>query len=139
MKILQPLVILSGIALCATATAQIPRINTFFPIGAKAGSTVEVEIRGSSLDGASLMLVNGKAVTGTLAPGGAKVDETFKPLWQAKCASCHELRSPANRSLTPGQWTATVERMVKLRSAPLSEALKINRTLTTLTFLSDRL
>lgn len=119
------------LGLCAAAGAQIPRINTFFPIGARAGSTVEVEVRGSSLEGASLMLIHSKGLTGTLSPGNAKVDETNKPIWQAKCASCHELRSPANRSLTPGQWAATVERMVKVRSAPLSadEVAKVTQYL----------
>jgi hypothetical protein len=117
--------------LCIGADAQIPRINTFFPLGAKAGSTVEVEVRGSSLEGANVMLVHGKGLTGTVSPGNAKVDETNKPLWQAKCGSCHELRSPANRSLTPGQWAATVERMVKVRAAPLSadEATRVSQYL----------
>ncbi len=117
--------------LCAAANAQIPRINTLFPIGAKAGTTVEVEVRGSSLDGANMVLVHGKGLTGTLVPGGSKVDESFKPIWQNKCGSCHELRSPANRSLTPGQWASTVDRMVKVRSAPLSadEASKVSQYL----------
>jgi len=100
--------------------AQMPRINTFFPIGGKAGTTVEVEIRGSSLEKAEKILVHGEGVTGTVIPGDTKVDETSKPLWQSKCQSCHELRSPANRSLTPAQWEGTVERMVKARNAPLS-------------------
>ena len=131
---MRPIRIAAGLALlalCASAGAQIPRINTFFPIGARAGSTIEVEVRGSSLDGASLIMVHGKGLSGTLAPSSAKVDETFKPLWQAKCAGCHELRSPANRSLTPGQWAATVERMVKLRAAPLSadEATRVSQYL----------
>jgi hypothetical protein len=114
-----------------SASAQIPKINTFFPIGAKAGTTAEIEIRGSGLDGANMLLVHGKGLTGTLTPGGAKADETNKPVWQAKCGSCHELRSPANRSLTPGQWAATVERMVKARSAPLSadETTKVTQYL----------
>ena len=117
--------------LCAAAGAQIPRINTLFPIGAKAGSSVEVEVRGSALDGANLMLIHGKGLTGTLDPGNAKVDETNKPVWQMKCTGCHELRSPANRSMTPGQWAATVERMVKLRAAPLSaeESAKVTQYL----------
>lgn len=107
--------------LCATsAYAQIPRVNTFFPIGGKAGETVDVEIRGANLDGAEKLLVQGAGVVGSVQPGGAKADETNKPVWQAKCQSCHELRSPANRSMTPAQWAATVERMVKVRQAPLS-------------------
>ena len=119
------------VALTASANAQIPRINTLFPIGARAGSTVEVEVRGSSLEGANLVLVHGKGLTGTVVPGGTKADETNKPVWQSKCGSCHELRSPANRSLTPGQWASTVERMVKVRAAPLSadEASKVSQYL----------
>lgn len=117
--------------LCTRGQAQIPRINTFFPIGARAGSTVEVEVRGSSLEGANVLLVHGKGVSGTLLAGSAKVDEANKPVWQSKCAGCHELRSPANRSLTPGQWASTVERMVKLRAAPLTadEASKVSQYL----------
>jgi hypothetical protein len=102
------------------AFAQIPRITTFFPVGGKVGSTVEVEVRGANLDGADTLLSDGAGVTGTVEPGNAKVDESNKPLWQAKCGSCHELRSPSNRSMTPAQWSATVERMVKVRQAPLS-------------------
>ncbi len=81
---------------------------------------VDVEIRGSSLEGAHQLLIHGTGVTGTVSPGNEKVDETNKPLWQSKCQGCHELRSPSNRSMTPGQWAATVERMVKIRQAPLS-------------------
>ena len=102
------------------AFGQAPRINTFFPIGGKAGTTVEVELRGSGLDGVELLLANGKGISGEIQPGGAKVDETHKPLWQGKCGSCHELRSPANRSMTAAQWAATVDRMVRVRNAPVS-------------------
>ncbi len=131
MKLLKIMTAFGLLALCVAAQAQIPRINTFFPIGAKAGSSVEVEVRGSSLEGANLMLVHGKGVSGTVSPGNAKVDETNKPLWQNRCGSCHELRSPANRSLTPGQWASTVERMVKVRAAPLSadETAKVSQYL----------
>lgn len=113
------------------AQAQIPRINTFFPIGGKAGTTVDIEIRGSSLEGANALLAHGPGVQGKVQAGDAKADETNKPLWQAKCQGCHELRSPANRSLTPAQWAATVERMVKVRQAPLSadEAAKVSQYL----------
>lgn len=103
-----------------SAKAQIPRINTFFPIGGRVGTTVDVEVRGANLEGANLLLVHGTGLSGTVQPGDAKVDETHKPVWQAKCGGCHELRSPANRSLTPAQWAATVDRMVKVRQAPLS-------------------
>ncbi len=129
---IRPLNFALGIVLIGTAAgAQIPRINTFFPMGARAGSTVDVEIRGSSLDGANTMLVHGKGLSGTVTPGNAKVDESNKPIWQNRCGSCHELRSPANRSLTPAQWAATVDRMVKVRAAPLSadEATKVSQYL----------
>jgi hypothetical protein len=106
----------------AQAGAQIPRINTLYPIGGKAGTTVEVELRGANLAGADMLLVNRPGVSGTVEPGGAKPDETNKPLWQQKCGLCHELRSPANRSMTSAQWTTTVERMVKVNRAPLSPA-----------------
>ncbi len=126
--------LLAGMVVSHWCGAQLPRINTFFPIGGKAGETVDVEIRGSSLTGADKLIVLGAGVTGTVNPGGVKADETFKPIWQSKCASCHELRSPANRSLTPAQWAATVDRMVKVRQAPLSadETAKVTQYLTAL-------
>lgn len=119
------------LSVSAPAWAQIPKITTFFPAGGKAGTTVDVEIRGASLQGANQLLVHGPGVSGTVQPGDAKVDETYKPVWQAKCQSCHELRSPANRSMTPAQWAATVERMVKAHQAPLSadEAAKVTQYL----------
>jgi len=115
-----------------SATAQMPRITTLFPIGGKSGSSVEVEIRGANLNGAETLLVSGAGVSGRVLPSDAKPDETHKPLWQAKCAGCHELRSPANRSMTPAQWSATVERMIKVRQAPIpqDEADKITQFLT---------
>ena len=113
------------------ASAQIPRINTLFPIGGKSGATVDVEIRGSSLEGAKELLVYGDGVSGTVQPGDGKADETNKPLWQNKCGSCHDLRSPGNRSLSPAAWAATVDRMVKVRQAPISpdEQTKITQYL----------
>ena len=115
----------------STSYAQVPRINTLFPIGGKSGSTVDVEIRGSSLEGAKELLVYGEGVSGTATPGSGKADETNKPLWQSKCVSCHDLRSPANRSLSPAAWAATVDRMVKARQAPISaeEQAKITQYL----------
>lgn len=102
------------------ANAQVPRINTFYPIGGQAGTTIEVELRGSSLSGAEKLLVSGPGITGVVKAGSAKADDKYRPLFQAKCGGCHELRSPANRSLTAAQWAATVDRMVKVRNAPLS-------------------
>jgi hypothetical protein len=109
------------LALTATAAfAQQPRITTFYPIGGKAGTTVEVEVRGGNLNGAQAMLVTGKGVTGTVEAGNAKIDEKFKPNFQQKCGGCHELRSFGNRSLTAAQWAATVKRMIEVRQAPIS-------------------
>ena len=131
MNIRNPILIPSFLcALCCLLTgpvyAQIPRINTLFPIGGKTGTTVEVELRGASLAGAEQILVTGKGVAGSVSPDWAKSDDRYKPVWQSKCGSCHELRSPANRSLTPAQWAATVDRMVRVRNAPLS-ADEINK------------
>src|SRR5689334_14674966 len=109
-----------ALVLSVGSGAQIPRINTLFPVGSKAGTTVEVELRGANLDGAEQILVTGSGVTGSILPGGAKADDKFRPLWQSKCGTCHELRSPSNRSMTPAQWAATVDRMVKVRGAQLS-------------------
>lgn len=81
-----------------------------------------MEVRGSSLDGGGMVMVNAPGVTGQLVPGGSKGDDTFRPVWEAKCGTCHELRSPGNRSLTPAQWTATVDRMIKVRQAPINPA-----------------
>jgi len=130
----------AGLALVATmsvagrAGAQQPRINTLFPIGGRAGETVDVEIRGSGLAGADKLVVLGKGVSGSVDPADIKVDETNKVVFQSKCSSCHELRSPANRSMTPAQWASTVDRMVRVRQAPLSadETAKVTQYLTAL-------
>ena len=92
---------------------------------------MEVEIRGSSLEGAREMLVYGEGVSGTVQAGDGKADETNKPVWQNKCGSCHDLRSPSNRSLSPAAWAATVDRMVKVRQAPINadEQTKITQYL----------
>jgi hypothetical protein len=55
-----------------------------------------------------------------MTTGGA-VDEAAKPLFQAKCTACHEARSPANRSMTPDQWAATVDRMIQARGAGIAK------------------
>ena len=103
------------------AYAQIPRINTFYPIGGRIGTTVDLEICGSSLNGANKLIIHGEGVVGTVAPSLSKGDEAAKPIWQARCGTCHELRSPANRSMTADQWVATVDRMIRARSAPISQ------------------
>jgi hypothetical protein len=104
------------------ARAQAPKINTFYPIGGRAGTTVDVEIRGNALDGANVMLADRPGIAGSVAPALSRADEANKPVWQNRCAGCHELRSPANRSLTPAQWTATVQRMVRSHNAPIPPA-----------------
>lgn len=114
-----------------TASAQAPKINVLFPDGGRIGTTVEVELRGSALSGAEQLVVNTPSVTGEVERWGARVDEKSKPLFQSKCGSCHELRSPSNRSMTPAQWASTVDRMVKVRQAPISagESESISRYL----------
>ena len=106
----------------ASVSAQTPRINTFYPIGGRIGTTVDLEIRGASLQGANKLIVHGIGVTGTVAPSGSAQDEAGKPAWQSKCGTCHDLRSPANRSMTPEQWVSTVDRMIKVRNAPINPA-----------------
>lgn len=104
------------------ALAQTPRISALFPAGAKAGETVEVSVRGGNLAGAKRLVVIGPGgVTADLAAASTMVDEAAKPLFQQKCQLCHELRSPANRTLTPEQWAATVDRMINARSAPIAK------------------
>ena len=107
--------------LCATAAqAQTPQIVGVFPAGAKVGQTVEVALRGGQLQGARQLLVTGGfGVTAEVAVGGKAPDEGLRPLVQAKCSSCHELRTPDNRTMTTEQWAQTVERMVT-RGAQMS-------------------
>ncbi len=100
--------------------AQTPRISALFPAGAKTGDTVDVAVRGGNLVGVKRVLVTGeRGVTAELVGGGGAVDESAKPVFQQKCQLCHELRSPANRTMTPEQWAATVDRMINQRSAPI--------------------
>ncbi len=131
-------------AVTATTAAHaqdVPRLSGVFPAGAQAGQSVEVTVRGSALLGAKKIWFSGPGgvmedgLTGEIAGGSITVDAAAKPLHQAKCANCHELRSPANRSLSPEQWAQTVERMVKQHAAPLSpeEAAKVIAYLQALT------
>ncbi len=107
------------ISLFAQAT---PRLNSLFPAGGQAGKTVEVKIQGSDLDGAHTLIVEGDpGITGTLNTGGGEVDETHKPVFEANCGQCHELRSPSNRSMTATQWESVVKRMVREKGAEISE------------------
>ncbi len=99
-----------------------PRLNSLFPAGAQIGKTVEVKIQGSDLDGAHTLIVEGEpGITGKLNAGGGKVDETHKPVFEANCGQCHELRSPSNRSMTGTQWAAVVKRMVEDKGADISD------------------
>ena len=110
------------VLLALPAWAQTPRISALYPAGAKAGDTVEVAVRGGNLVGVKRVLVIGQTgVTAELVGGGAAVDEAAKPVFQQKCQLCHELRSPANRTMTPEQWAATVDRMISQRSAPIAK------------------
>ena len=107
------------ISLFAQAT---PRLNSLFPAGAQTGKTVEVKIQGSDLDGAHTLIVEGDpGITSILNPGGGDVDETHKPVFEANCGQCHELRSPSNRSMTATQWEAVVQRMVRDKGAEISD------------------
>ncbi|MBC8143208.1 MAG: pre-peptidase C-terminal domain-containing protein, partial [Armatimonadetes bacterium] len=134
---------LFAVLICAaTANAQdVPRLSGVLPAGAQSGKTVDVSVRGSALLGAKSVWfsrpggVRDEGVSGRIIGDTVSVDSSAKPLHQAKCANCHELRSPANRSLSPEQWASTVARMVKDHSAPLSpeEATKVTAYLQALT------
>ena len=126
----------------STAQAQdVPRLSGVFPAGAQGGQTVDVSVRGSALLGAKGVWfsrpggVRDETISGKIIGDTIAVDASAKPLHQAKCANCHELRSPANRSLSPEQWATTVARMVKDHAAPLSpeEAAKVTAYLQALT------
>lgn len=120
---MRPAVLFLLLASCpAAAAAQGATITAFYPAGAKSGSSVEVEIRGSGLAGAQRIVTTAPGLSGTVNAGDAKVDETNRPLWQNKCGSCHELRGFSNRSLNPAQWAATVRRMIDVRQAPINAA-----------------
>ncbi|MCY4553314.1 MAG: hypothetical protein OXC79_06535 [Candidatus Poribacteria bacterium] len=98
-----------------------PRLNSLFPAGGRPGTTVEVAIQGSDLEGAHRVIVEGESgITAQLHPAGGEVDDTHKPAFEANCGQCHELRSPSNRSMTPAQWKATVQRMITEKGAEIS-------------------
>lgn len=104
------------------AGAQAPRISALFPAGAKAGETVEVSVRGGGFAGAKrIMVMGGGGVTADLVGSGVVVDEKARPLFQNKCTSCHEARSPANRSMNAQQWASTVDRMINQRGAEINK------------------
>ena len=98
-----------------------PRLNSLFPAGGQLGTTVEVAIQGSDLAGAHTLIIEGEAgITAQLHAGGGEVDDTHKPVFEANCGECHELRSPNNTSMTPAQWEATVNRMIQEKGAQIS-------------------
>ncbi len=98
-----------------------PRLNSLFPAGGQLGTTVEIAIQGSDLEDAHTLIIEGDpGITAQLRAGGGEVDDTHKPVFEANCGQCHELRSPNNRSMTPTQWQATVQRMVTEKGAEIS-------------------
>ena len=98
-----------------------PRLNSLFPAGGQPGTTVEVAIQGSDLDDPQEVIIEGESgITAQLRPAGGEVDNTHKPVFEANCEQCHELRSPSNRSMTPAQWKATVQRMITEKGAEIN-------------------
>lgn len=98
----------------------VPRLNSLFPAGGQLGTTIEIAIQGSDLEGAHTLIIEGEpGITAQLHPGGGPVDDTYKPVFEANCGQCHELRSPNNRSMTPAQWETTVQRMVTEKGAEI--------------------
>ncbi len=98
----------------------VPRLNSLFPAGGQLGTTIEIAIQGSDLEGAHTLIIEGApGITAQLHPGGGEVDDTYKPVFEANCGQCHELRSPNNRSMTPAQWETTVRRMVTEKGAEI--------------------
>ncbi len=113
---------LFAVCVALPAMAQTPRINALFPAGGRTGETVEVAVRGGNLVGAKRVLVTGApGVTAELTGDSVQIDEAAKPLFAAKCTSCHEGRSPANRTLSVEQWAQTVDRMISARGADIAK------------------
>ncbi len=104
-----------------TFAQGVPRLNSLFPAGGQLGTTIEIAIQGSDLEGAHTLIIDGEpGITAQLHPGGGAVDDTYKPVFEANCGQCHELRSPNNRSMTPAQWETTVRRMVTEKGAEIN-------------------
>ena len=118
--LLVAVIFLTSISIYAFAQGT-PRLNSLFPAGGQLGTTVEIAIQGSDLDDAHTLIIEGDpGITAQLHAGGGEVDNTHKPVFEANCGQCHELRSPNNRSMTPTQWQATVQRMVTEKGAEIS-------------------
>ncbi len=109
-----------GAATGAWAQA-LPRIQALYPPGARAGSTLDVAIRGGGIEGAREVIVDGTGLKATLNAANVKIDPAEQKLFQGKCAGCHELRGPQNISRTADQWVATVDRMIKDKGAPIDD------------------
>ncbi len=107
-------------AVCLAQEADAPVIQSFYPVSGQQGTTVTAEVKGSNLTGASRMLVYQKGITASVFSDQSHVDTRNEPLWRSKCGNCHELRSPANRDMSPDQWAATVHRMIAKNQAPIS-------------------
>ena len=100
---------------------QSPRISSLFPAGGKVGTVAEISIQGANLNDAHTMIIRGApGITAELFPVGGEVDTTHQQLFEGTCVGCHELRSPGNRSMTPAQWEATVDRMINDRNAAIT-------------------
>ena len=114
-----------GAVVLAAAPAfsqALPRVASLYPAGTRAGTTLDVAIRGGGLDGAREVIVDGAGLTAKLNDSGIKVDPEEQKLFTAKCSQCHELRGPGNISRTADQWVATVDRMIKEKAAPIEGA-----------------
>lgn len=99
---------------------QLPKIAAVYPAGARAGTQLEVSLRGANLSAArELLILGGSGVTAKLQRGGAAPDQSSRGVIQARCTTCHELRSPDNRILSIDGWEQTVDRMIKLRGADI--------------------
>jgi len=111
-----------ALTLVSAAFAQNPRIAALYPAGAQAGQSVEVAIRGGGLAGAKRVVVNGApGVKAELVGGSTQADDTVRPLFNTKCVTCHESRSPDNRTMSPEQWASTVDRMITSRGADIKK------------------
>ncbi|MYC77877.1 hypothetical protein F4X10_19095 [Candidatus Poribacteria bacterium] len=121
-NVIQTLFTIFCLSIGISAFAQdVPRLNSLFPAGAQLGTMIEIALQGSNLEGAHTLIIEGEpGITAQLYPGGGEVDNTHKPVFEANCGQCHELRSPNNRSMTPAQWDTTVRRMVTEKGAEIS-------------------
>ena len=98
-----------------------PRLSALFPVGGQVNTTVDVSIHGANIDDTHTLIIAGTpGIRGELLAAGGEVDTTHKELFEETCTQCHELRSPSNRSMTPAQWEATVDRMIQEKEVPIS-------------------